>query len=345
MWDPRSYEDTDYGLEPGESFEPEDPWEADVEEVSTAGPHVMTVLGAIDPQDLGICLMHEHLLRQPTSATAREPDHWLDNEGLISEEIEAFVAMGGRAIVDSSTPDYGRDAAGLVRLAMRAPVHVTGVTGRSHCTYSSCVEESVDVERLTGEFVVDLLDGMGQSSARAGMLRIGTGQDKISEVEEAFIQAAAQAHSATGAPVMISAKSGTTVLEQLNVLLRAGMDPTRAIVGGLDRKLEWDQLVAVAETGAFIAFDGVSRPGHTSDAKRAAMLVSLAEAGYADRLLISHGHERRSSYISYGGQPGITYILERFSLELMDAGAEALLVRNMLIENPAQALTIHPPAS
>ncbi len=121
------------------------------------------------------------------------------------------------------------------------------------------------------------------------------------------------------------------------------MDLSRVIVGRLDQNIEWDHMVAVAETGAFVAFDDVSRPGHASDTDRAAMLVRLAEAGYADRLLISHGHERRSSYISFGGQPGIRYIVERFSLELMNAGAEALLVRSMLIENPARALTIHPP--
>lgn len=344
MWDPRSYEDTDYGLEPGESFEPDDPWEAGDEEVSTAGPHIMTVLGPIDPQDLGICLVHEHLLRQPTPVTAREPDHWLDSEELISEEIEAFVAVGGRSIVDCSTSDHGRDAAGLVHLAMRAPVHIIGVTGRYNGMRSSRGEDTIDVERLTAEFVADLLDGMGETIARAGMLKIATGRDQITELEVASIQAAAQAHSATGAPVTISTEADTTGLERLHLLARAGMDLSHVIVGRLDEKLEWDHLVAAAETGAFIAFDGVSKPGHTSDTDRAAMLVRLAESGYADRLLISHGHDRRSSYISYGGQPGITYILERFSLELMDAGAEALLVRNMLIENPARALTIHPPA-
>ena len=343
MWDPRSYEDTDYGLEPGERFEPEDAWEADDEEMTAAGPHIMTVLGPINTQDLGVCLVHEHLLRQRTAATAREPDQWLDNEELTSEEVEAFVAMGGRAIVDSSTADYGRNTAGLMRLAMRAPVHIIGVTGRSITAASASPEDAFDVERLTAEFVADLLDGMGPTTARAGMLEIDTDYEEVTEVEAASLQAAAQAHLATGAPVAIRAGAIAVALEHLNLLLGAGMDLSRVIVGRLDQNLVWDHVVAVAETGAFVAFDEVSRPGYASDSDRATTLVRLAEAGYADRLLISHGHERRSSYISYGGQPGITYILERFSLELMNAGAEALLVRNMLIENPARALTIHPP--
>jgi predicted metal-dependent phosphotriesterase family hydrolase len=240
VWDPRSYQDTDYGVEPGESFEPEDAWEADDEEVSAAGPHIMTVLGPIDPQDLGICLVHEHLLRQRTPATAKEPDHWLDNEELTSEEIEAFVAMGGRAIVDSSTGDYGRNTAGLMRLAMRAPVHIIGVTGRYIPADSSCPEDAVDVERLTAEFVADLIHGMGRTTARAGMLKIATVHGEITEVEEASIQAAAGAHLATGAPLMIRAGAGTMALEQLNLLLRAGMDLSRVIVGRLDQNLEWD---------------------------------------------------------------------------------------------------------
>lgn len=342
MWDPKSYEDTDYGLDPGESFEPEDAWEAD-EDASTDAPHIMTVLGPIEPEDLGICLVHEHLLSNPVAVTAEEPDYRLDREDLSAEEVEAFVAMGGRAIVECSPRDYGRNAAGLARLAMRAPVHIIGVTGRLKDLHASRVDNSTDVRSLTDEFVADLREGMDGTGARAGMIKIGTSLDQITDVEKAAIEAAAAAHLETGASITTHTESGTMALEQLHLLRDAGVASSRVIVGHLDRKLEWDYLVSVAQTGAFIAFDQVSKSGYNSDADRAAMLVRLAEAGYREQLLISHDHGRKSSFISYGGQPGITYILERFSLELMAAGAEALLVRDLLIENPARALTIHPP--
>src|SRR5699024_2268486 len=162
--------------------------------------------------ELGITLVHEHLLCDPVAVTAREPDYRLDNEDFASEEIEAFVTRGGRAIVECSTCDYGRNAAGLVRLAMRAPVHLIAVTGRHKDLHASRMENATDVESLAGEFISDLQDGMDDLDARAGVIKIGTSRDEITKVEHASIMAAGAAHRATGAPVTTHTEAGTMAL-------------------------------------------------------------------------------------------------------------------------------------
>src|SRR5699024_10216752 len=158
VWDPRTYEDTDYGLDPGETFEPEDATEE--QEASVESPHVMTVLGALDPAELGITLVHEHLLCDPVAVTGEEPDYRLDNEDFASEEIEAFVVRGGRAVVGCSPRDYGRSAAGLMRIAMRAPVNLIAVTGRHKALHAARMDNATDVESLSTEFIADLTTGM-----------------------------------------------------------------------------------------------------------------------------------------------------------------------------------------
>lgn len=342
MWDPRTYEDTDYGLDPGETFEPEDAGEEP--EVSTDGPYIMTVLGPIEPDELGITLVHEHLLCDPVAVTGEEPDFRLDNEDFASEEIEAFVTRGGRAIVECSPRDYGRDAAGLVRLAMRAPVHLIAVTGRHKDLHASQMENATDVERLTAEFVADVQEGMDGTEARAGVIKIGTSLNEITNVERASIEAAGAAHRSTGAPVTTHTEAGTMALEQIDLLGEAGVPPQRIIVGHLDRRLDFDYLSEVANRGVFLSFDQVSKTHYNSDVDRAAMIARLVGAGFGEQILLSHDHGRKSLYIAYGGYPGITYITERFMLQLMEAGVEAMDVRRMLIENPARALTIRPPA-
>lgn len=340
MWDPRTYEDTDYGLDPGETYEPAD---AGVhEDVSTDGPHIMTVLGPIEPDELGITLVHEHLLCDPVAVTAGEPDYRLDNEDFSSEEIEAFVVRGGQAIVECSPRDYGRDAVGLVRLAMRAPVHLIAVTGRHKDLHAARMDNATDVESLTDEFVGDLRYGMDGTEARAGVIKIGTSLDEITGAEHAAIRAAGAAHRVTGAPVTTHTEAGTMALEQIDLLGEAGVPPEQMIIGHLDRRLDFDYLSRVAERGIFLGFDQVSKAHYNSDADRAAMIARLVSAGFGDQILLSHDHGRKSLYIAYGGYPGITWITERFMLQLMEAGVEAMAVRRMLIENPAQALTIRP---
>jgi phosphotriesterase-related protein len=343
VWDPRTYEDTDYGLDPDETFEPENAG-VEYDDVSLDKPHIMTVLGPIEPSELGITLVHEHLLCDPVAVTAEEPDFRLDREDFASEEIEAFVTRGGRAIVECSPRDYGRNAAGLVRLAIKAPVHLVSVTGRHKHLHASRMENACDIASLTEEFVADLRHGMDGTPARAGLIKIGTSLDEITDVERASIHAAAAAHVVTGAPVTTHTEAGTMALEQLDELQQGGVDPSRVIVGHLDRRLDFDYLSEIARRGTLLAFDQISKADYNADADRAAMLVRLIEAGYEDQLLISHDHGRKSLYIAYGGTPGITYIIERFMLDLMEAGASAFTVRKMLIENPARALAIHPPS-
>lgn len=342
MWNPESYEDTDYGLEPGETFEPEDAWQT-YGDVSTDEPHIMTVLGPILPEELGICLHHEHLLCHPKAFASQDPDRVLDREDLAIEELEAFVTMNGRAIVECSPRDYGRNMAGLIRIAGKAPVHLVAVTGRHKHLHAAEMKNATDVAALESEFVADLREGADGTEGRAGVIKIGTSLNEVTAVEEATIRAAAIAHGVTGAPITTHTEGGTMAREQMSLLESYGVDPRRVIIGHLDRKLEFDYLVDVAKTGAFVSFDQVGKDNLDGDTDRAWMLLHLAEAGYAAQLLVSQDLARRSLFLAYGGQPGLAYLLERFLLLLMEAGAEAMLVRKLLVENTASALTIHPP--
>ena len=342
VWDPRSYEDTDYGLDPGESFEPdEDEWSGESLE---SLPHVMTVLGAIEPDELGVCLPHEHILCDPVAVTADEPDYRLDNPANALAELDAYVSVGGRGIVDCSTQDYGRDIDGLVALAQRVPVHIIAVTGRHKDLHARRMENALDVDALVTEFVNELRHGAGERGSRPGLIKFGTSLDEMTPVEEAAARAAARASIATGVPITTHTEEGTAALTQLNLLAKEGVDLRRVIVGHLDRKMEWDYLLEVLKSGAFVSFDQVGKARFGPDEPKAEMIVRLAEAGYADHLLLSHDFARKSDFISYGGGPGLIHLLDRFTLTLMDAGAPATIVRTLLIDNTARALTIWPTA-
>ena len=76
---------------------------------------------------------------------------------------------------------------------------------------------------------------------------------------------------------------------------------------------------------------------------KAEMMIRLADAGYEDQLLVSQDLARTSDMVAYGGWPGWIHLLERFPLEIMAAGGSAELVRKILIDNPARALSVHPP--
>lgn len=334
----------DYGLAPGETFEPDE--DADVPEPFDARqPHIMTVLGPIAPADLGVCLVHEHLLCDPVAVTAHDPDYRLDDPHATLAELEDFHNVGGRAIVDCSTRDYGRDPDGLYWLAQRAPVHIIMVTGRHKALHAERLSADQSVTDLTAEIVAEIRHGVGRHRVKPGVIKIGTSENAVMPVEEKAIRAAARAHRETGLPITTHTEAGTIADRQLDLLAEEGVAPDRVILGHLDRKMDPGYLRSLLDRGAFVSFDQIGKPYHGPDEPKARMIATLIGEGYQEQLLISMDLARKSLQRAYGGAPGWVYLIEQFALMLMDEGLAATQVRDLLAANPARALATVPVGS
>lgn len=340
MWNPRTYNDADFGLNEGESFEPESN-ENDAAHADINKPHIMTLLGPIEPEELGICLPHVHLLCDPPGA---DVDHRLVDQDAAESEIEAFITMNGRSLVECSTRDTGRMATSLLEIAGWVPAHLIVATGRHAHKYASLMLGNLDVDGLANEFERELTEGILGSMARAGVIVVGATMGGITDVERATIQAASIAHQRTGAPVTIHTDDGNLGVEIVNILVANGVPSNRVIVGNIDREeMAFAAHVAIAKTGAYLQFDQIGTSDTYSDQQRAERVVELFRAGYAKQILLSLDYHRRSLMVSYDGQPGLPYLSEWFMVLLMEVGLEALEVRTLVVDNPARALTIHPP--
>ena len=81
---------------------------------------VRTVLGDVASEELGPTYAHEHLLTRPAGEHVRnDPDLVLGDEQRAAAELQSFLQAGGRALVEATTAELGRDSAGLRRLAQR----------------------------------------------------------------------------------------------------------------------------------------------------------------------------------------------------------------------------------
>lgn len=331
----------DYGLAPGESFEPEDD-DSTLESFDLSQPHIMTVLGPITPDVLGVCLVHEHLLCDPVAVAASDSDYRLDDPHATLAELEDFANVGGRAIVDCSTKDYGRDPDGLYWLAQRAPVHLVMVTGRHKALHARRLSARQSVDDLTAEIMAEINDGVGRHRVRPGVIKIGTSEREVKPVEETAIRAAAHAQRLTGLTITTHTEAGTFADRQLDLLEAEGVAPARVILGHLDRNMDLGYLRSLLDRGAFVSFDQIGKAYYGPDEPKARLLATLIGDGYQDQLLISMDLARKSLLRAYGGSPGWVYMIERFALMLMDEGLAATQVRALLTTNPARALATVP---
>lgn len=342
MWNPETYHDDDFGLGDGETFEPEmDP--AETAEVSTDQPHIMTLLGPIEPDELGVCLPHVHLLCDPPGA---DEDHRLLDPERAEAEVEAFITMNGRSLVECTTRDCGRMPVEMLGIAQWVPAHLISVTGRKNHPYASLMDNAGDEGSLAEEFVRDLTVGMDGTEARAGVIKVGTSLNQITEIERISIQAAGKAHLRTGATITTHTEEGTMALNLLECLAANGVPANRVILGHMDRvPMPLDAHLDVLRTGAYVQFDQIGKSDTYTDQDRADRVAELYEAGYGSQLLLSLDYGRKSLLSSYDGAPGLPYLSEWFMVLLMESGLQAMQVRELAIDNPARALTIRPPAN
>lgn len=327
----------DYGLGQGETFEPK---AEPVEPVDLSRPHVMTVLGPVEPAALGVTLHHEHVICNPPATARDDPDAVLDDPHASLAELEDFHAAGGGALVDLSTADYGRDAVALAWIAARSPVHLIAATGHHKHLHSAPCLSGMSADDDAGMSIGEIANGIDLTGIRPGVVTAGTSLNAITATERTALRAAARTHRATGVPISTHCELGTMALEQMAIFQEEGVDPRRVILGHIDRSLDDDYVRRVLATGAFVSFDHVGTADDGTDERRARLVRMAFEAGHGEQVLVSQDLARKSLLRAYGGGPGWVYTLERFTLQLMEAGLDAMAVRQVLVENPQRALTI-----
>jgi predicted metal-dependent phosphotriesterase family hydrolase len=326
----------DYGLEPGERFEPDEELDEPFDQTL---PHVMTALGPVDPDALGFTLPQEHVISRPPGS---DPDLQLDDVAKAVGELEGYALSGGRALVDLTTADYGRDVGDILWVAQRVPVHVVLATGyhRPWTAASDFGDASLDM--IADRMVRELTDGIDGTDVRAGVIVAGSGSIDPSPAETHGLRAAAKVHGSTGAPVSILSRHGNVALRQFATLMEEGVDPARVTAGGFDVLQDESVAQRLLDTGAFVCVRGW---GRSSDDELAEMVKRLVDAGYGEQLLISGGFARRSQWLAFGGGPGFVHFIDQIPLTMMEAGLNALTVRKIFVENPARALTTVRPKS
>jgi phosphotriesterase-related protein len=301
---------------------------------------VHTVLGEIDPSELGATYAHEHLLTMPGEHLLNGSDDTiLDSLDKSAAEMELFKQAGGRAIVELSCLEYGRDGGGLAELSRRTGVHVIAATGHIMEGYWRGVLDLSDrtISSLVDEMVNDLTEGFPEApDVRAGVLKVGTSKDAVHPDEEKMLRAAAIVQRDLGVPITTHTTAGHIPLEQVRIFEEAGADLEHVCIGHQDRRLVWDDHLAVVKSGCRIGYDCISKEHYEPEAKRIEFTKRMVDEGYGDHVVLSGDIARKSYLTSYGGGPGFTYILWRFVPWLWQEGVSREATDKMLIDNPAR---------
>ncbi|MFF8990134.1 phosphotriesterase [Streptomyces sp. NPDC014983] len=296
---------------------------------------IRTVLGDIRPQDLGVCDAHDHLFLRSRQLPGQE----LDDVAAARAELEAFRAVGGAAVVQWTPHGMGRRAADLAGLSRATGVHLICATGLHQAPHVAPESLAGLRGRLAEVFVAELTEGIGTTGVRAGLIKVAGGFHALDAHARWTMTAAAEAHHATGAPIAVHLELGTGALDVLDLLCgELDVPGNRVILGHLNRFPDPVTHRQAAASGCWLAFDGPSRAHHPTDWQMPAAVRSLAEGGFADRLLLG-GDTVTAGARSVDGGPGMPYLLRRVRPRL-EAELGPDLVTRILTEHPGRAFSI-----
>jgi phosphotriesterase-related protein len=141
-------------------------------------PTVNTVLGPVEPADLGFTLSHEHVGTNAAGLRHTYPE-FLDRAGLLEQAVAAMreaYQEGVRTMVEVTTFDLGRDIGLIQDVSRRSGVQLIAATGNHLAVPRPFGEVSPDViARLYSREIEAGIEGPGSKPASLRLPATGEG--------------------------------------------------------------------------------------------------------------------------------------------------------------------------
>lgn len=305
---------------------------------TTAAVH--TVLGPVDPGDLGVVAVHEALLSViPGAQYAFDlPMDRAEIHAALARRLDAFKEAGGGTVVDVTGMFHGRDVRLLESLSRATGVHIVASTGMGpeadlggyFLTPQTNPPTPWPAERFADLFAAELTEGMVvprvERRGRAGLVVTATTPEGATPTDESLVRGAADAALSVGAAARL--RVGADPLGELENALASGIDPARVLVAGFEPGAPAQgRALEVAQRGAAVVLQDP------------ADVVALVEAGLTDRVLLTGGT------VGHGvGLPTteatLADLLTSAVPRLREAGVPDDSIDQILVATPRDLLTV-----
>jgi len=320
---------------------------------------INTVLGPIDPEEMGRTLAHEHIAAGYPGWECDPLARPYNREKIVNvcmKSLEPVKTYGVKTIIDATSIDLCRDVEVMREVSKRLQLHIVCSTGRymeseGKWTYfrQRARDKIGDMKtELYEGFMQELTSGIGQSGIKPGVIKVASGLNCISPCEDAMLRAAAQASKETGTPIMTHTEAGTMGPAQADLLIGEGVNPQKIVIGHMCGNPSITYQEEVLGRGVYIAFDRFGLEVLVPDPVRIATLVGLLGRGYADRIMISQdfigcGYGRGGRLPEAQAKKIVnwsyTNIFHNIIPALKKAGISDDQIKTMTIDNPKRFLS------
>ena len=312
---------------------------------------VRTILGDISTEELGFTYSHDHIVIDESYVTDQNPEFLLNDEVKIVRELKEFYQLGGRTMVDTMPANCGRNALKLASVSDKSGVNLLAPTGLHLEQYYPVHHWRYQLteDQLSELFIADILDGIDRfdyngptverTNHRAGLIKLATGDQKFTSHQQMIFRAVVNAHLETGAPILTHTNYGHQAFEQARLLISLGADPEHIVLSHLDRKVDVNYHRKVLDTGVRIEYDSAFRWKNQPNGTY--LLLRSLLTDYHHQIVMGMDAARNRYWKSYGGLPGLSFLLVNIKQELEGIGMEQYY-ENIFYEVPKKLFSFKP---
>lgn len=292
---------------------------------------IRTVLGDIYRNELGLCYSHEHIMIDAGFTTLMNDKLLLNDVEKITAELKNLYELGVRSMVDTMPANAGRNIVKMADISQKTGIQIIACTGihlemyyppnhwRYHYSedqitrlFIDDIEEGVDIYDYGGPLVK-------RSGFKAGLLKLATGAEPITKHQQKIFRAVVNAHLATGAPILTHTHSGMNAMDQVRLFDKLGADLSHIVLSHVDKNRNIEDHRELLNMGVYLEYDSAFR-WKENEINWTFKLLEELLSEFPNQIVMGMDAAKNEYWRSYGGQPGLDYLVTTCKKELNKRG-------------------------
>ena len=255
------------------------------------GKTVQTVNGPIPVEQMGVTLMHEHILQANWSMRMSYP-HWFNYEEFLpwaTEDVKRTKEIGVQTMVEQTPVCLGRDIHAIKDVADATGMQIIASTGffytENQWLFGRTQESLMECMRK------DIEEGIQDTDIKPGLIKCATDVAGITPVNEVLLRAHARMAKESGLPIGTHTWYGNrSGLGQMDIFEEYDLDPKKILIGHCGDTNDIGYLEEILSRGCYIGLDRFGDDAKNPLKDRVDTLMKLCERGWIKQLMISHDY-------------------------------------------------------
>lgn len=304
---------------------------------------VMTVLGAISPEDMGITDAHNHVWIEPVpNSSPTSPV--LNRRQEILAELREYAQAGGRTILDCQPTGCGRNTNKLVALSRESGVHIIACTGFHRSIYYSPdywlwdAQTNVIANHFISEIQVCTQETINADTpVKAGFIKIAC-EESLQKTYRPALEAAAATVIVTGRTIEVHTEKGADAEVIANFFLEHGVKPGQIVLCHMDKRPDFGLHRAIAQSGLLLEYDTFYRPKYKPEKYLWNLIINMVAAGLEKQIVLATDMAEATMWSKLGGTPGLANYPRYIRKQLFETGLSVECVNNLMGGNISRSL-------